>query len=291
LNAAPGDAATVDAAKNELSGAVANPTCSAAVMSPERCRETLETARQWLGWIALGKEEIEEAARRFQGFDTTGWPAWVAGRIAFRDRKYPEAARQYRAALDVWTRREPSLLSQRLGPQPILPRALADLGGAQLLARDTAAAIATLDNAIKADPAAARAYWLRARAKELAGQTAAAFTDYNMAARTALANAPEDVSGEGSVYRGILLYRRKEFSQAEDEFAAAATRGVPADLKADATAWRHLAAVASGACGSEREYLERSLATVSPYFPRDDARAAMTACPAGLSSTAGARAK
>src|SRR5690242_17735038 len=66
LNGAPGDAATVDAATNEISSALANPGCSATVMAPERCRQVLETARQWWGWIALERGDIDEAGRRFQ---------------------------------------------------------------------------------------------------------------------------------------------------------------------------------------------------------------------------------
>jgi len=49
-------------------------------------------------------------------------------------------------------------------------------------------------------------------------------------------------------------------------------------MKSDAAAWRHLAAVASGSCSASREYLERSLAAVSPDFPKDDARSALAAC-------------
>jgi hypothetical protein len=54
--------------------------------------------------------------------------------------------------------------------------------------------------------------------------------------------------------------------------------GIPADMRADAVAWRHMAAVAGGACSESLRLLGESLAAVSPYFPKTDARSAMASC-------------
>jgi Tfp pilus assembly protein PilF len=171
-------------------------------------------------------------------------------------------------------------LTARLAPQPDLGRALTELGGAQLLAGDSAGAILTLDAAIKADPSRARAFFLRARAREVSGQTEASVQDYSLASRTAFAAAKDLSSGEAHLYRGISLYRHKDYDRAEDEFSSALNFSIPADLRPDAVAWRHLAAVASGACAASRAKLAEALTAVSPYFPKNEAAAALSACPA-----------
>jgi len=57
---------------------------------------------------------------------------------------------------------------------------------------------------------------------------------------------------------------------------------IPSTLRPDASAWRHFSAVASGFCGASRRYLEQSLPSVSPYFPKAEAEAMAAGCPAGL---------
>jgi tetratricopeptide (TPR) repeat protein len=149
-----------------------------------------------------------------------------------------------------------------------------------------------LDAALKADPSLARAAYLRARVDELAGNTAQAMTEYNLASRTAFANAKELASGEAHLYRGILMYRRKDYGHAEDEFASALNFDISLALRPDAVAWRHMAAVASGSCTLSRKFLEESLAQVSPYFPKAEARAVAATCPltgAGASASLGIR--
>jgi hypothetical protein len=66
---------------------------------------------------------------------------------------------------------------------------------------------------------------------------------------------------------------------------------IPDNLRSDAAAWRHLAAVAGGSCAAEREYLESSLAAVSPYFPKQEARAAAASCASSGAPGAGNSAK
>ncbi|MGA3017011.1 MAG: single-stranded DNA-binding protein [Bryobacteraceae bacterium] len=238
------------------------------------------TERLWLGWIAWRSGDLDQAARRFAGQDETGWPAWAAGLQAFREARYHEAAADYAQAVDAWTRarRDPSpALMTRLAPPADLPQALTDLGGAQLLSGDLAAAVSTLNTALEAGPDA-RAFYYRARAHELAGQAEASLADYNLAGRAAFASAQELSTGEAHLYRGILLYRRKDFLRAEDEFTSALNLDIPEALRPDASAWRHLSAVAAGFCASSRESLARSLSAVSPFFPKDEARTLAAGC-------------
>jgi tetratricopeptide (TPR) repeat protein len=272
------DDAGLDRAQAQLAGFAENPVCTSSMISPTFCDQVVRTGRQWLGWIAWRHEHVDEAAQYFAGSAGTGWPEWVAGRKAFLAHRYQEAANLYQQAIDL-QKPEPASLTARLAPRPDVTTELADLGGAQLLAGNRAAAIASLDAAVKADPSNARALYLRARGKELGRQMDSALADYNLASRAAFASSKELASGEAHLYRGILFYRRKDYSHAEDEFASALNFEISAGLRADATAWRHLAAVTSGSCAASRQYLERSLSSVSPYFPTDEARHAMAACP------------
>lgn len=272
---------TLEVAEKDIDSALANPLCTTALMTATTCAADLETAREWLGWIDLRSGNLVAAAREFGQSSNTAWQQWVAGRRAFENRNYREAAADGKRAVGEWDRQHslaaPSF-NDRLQPQPDLGPALADLGGAQLLAGDTAGAIATLDRAAKTPTIEARAYYFRARAKELAGQAEAAIADYTLASRTAFAGSQDLASGEAHLYRGIAYYRRKQFQRAEDEFASALNFSIPAALRPDAEAWRYLAAVASGSCEASRESLASVMGRVSPYFPRNEASAAMAAC-------------
>jgi tetratricopeptide (TPR) repeat protein len=229
----------------------------------------------------LRRDNLEGAVRELAGAERSGWTAWAAGRKAFRNRDYKEAAKQYRSAVETWEAQQRAAvrtLAERLGPKPDLPAAYTDLGGAQLLAGELTAAIDTLGKVTDA-----RSLFLRARARELAGQTGAALNDYNMASRTAFAAANELASGEAHLYRGIMHYRRKDFARAETEFASALNFEIPEALRADASAWRHMAAVAAGSCEASPANLDRALVLTSPFFPKDEARTLVASCP--ISST------
>lgn len=272
------DDASLDRAQTQLAALTQTAVCSPSpVMTAVSCTDILHTGHLWLGWMILRHGLLDVAARYFAGSAGTGWPEWVEGRKAFQAHKYAEAAGLYRRAIDL-QKQEPTSMLGRLGPRADLPAELTDLGGALLLAGNLTAAIATLDQAVKSNPSEAQALYLRARAEELSRQTDRALGDYNLASRAAFANAKELASGEAHLYRGILFYRRKDYSRAEEEFASALNFEISPELRGDATAWRHLAAVSSGSCAAERQYLERSLATVTPYFPMDEARAAIAAC-------------
>jgi tetratricopeptide (TPR) repeat protein len=275
------DEAGTDRAKQTLASALSARTCSSTIMPAALCGSLLEVGKEWLGWIALQRGEIYDAAVQLAGANESGWSQWSEGKRAFRDRNYAEAMSQYRKAIAIWEparHREPSSLVSRLRPTPDLAKAYADLGGAELLAGDRAAAIASLNQAAKEDPADARSMYLRARAKELSGQMEAALADYNLASRNAFAAAKELASGDAHLYRGILMFRRKDFARAEDEFGSALNFEISPSLRSDAVAWRHMAAVATGSCDSSRQLLERALETVTPYFPKEEARTLVSSC-------------
>jgi tetratricopeptide (TPR) repeat protein len=277
-NAAP---APFDAQEAQLAAAVDHPVCESVVMTPSSCQTAIQLGNLWLGWIALQRGDTSAATRWFSGAGFSGWPQWVEGQEAFRAGDYKKAALRYGEAVDVWRKAEHAQalpLVQRLSPRPDMAAIPADLGAAQLLAGDPRAALENLDAAVKADPSKARTIYLRARAKEAAGEADAALADYNLASRTAFAAGAGQSSGEAHLYQGILLYHRKDWPRAEDEFAAALNFDIPAAMKSDAAAWRHLAVVASGSCGASRGYLEKSLGAVSPDFPKDAARSALAAC-------------
>jgi tetratricopeptide (TPR) repeat protein len=269
--------APIDKIRTRISTAIASPNCSSTLMSTALCQASLDLGRRWLGWLALRRDDLIEAEQDF-AYAPSGWPQWVAGRRAYANGKYQEAATQYRNAVEIARRESPSTLVERLNPRPDLPAELIELGGAQILAGDTTSAITTLDQAVKVQPENARPLFLRARAKELAGRGDDALADYNLAARTAFAVAQNLASGEAHLYRGIMYYRRKDFSHAEDEFASSLNFEIPASFRADAVAWRHLAAVSGGACEASGPYLQQSLAAASPFFPKAEAHQLLANC-------------
>lgn len=284
------DGAALDQARREIAVTLDRPVCSEVLLPLAGCMALLNTGRLWLGWMALQQDDLEHAARELSGLTESGWPQWTAGKRAFRDRQYGEAAKRYGEAAEIWGGpQDGASLAARLGPGPDRAQALTDRGGAQLLSGDPAGAITTLDKAVKTSANPARSLFLRARAEELAGRSETALADYSLASRTALAHAEDLASGEAHLYRGILLYRRKDFAHAENEFASALNFDIRANLRPDAIAWRHMAAVAEGACATSREQLEQSLASVSPYFPKSEARALASTCPlTGPAVSAGA---
>jgi tetratricopeptide (TPR) repeat protein len=275
----PNDPAVQSAARQQIASALAAPVCVGTLMAVPACQSDLQLGRAWLGYLALNSDQLAEAAKYFTGLQESAWPDWVAGRQAFQAGNYPAAVNRYRGAVAIWQRSSDVSLRARFSPPKDLGLALTDLGGAQLLAGDATGAIATLDSAIKADPAHARSFFYRARAKEIAGRMDAAVADYGLAARTAFAGTVDLASGDAHLYRGIAAFRRKEFARAEDEFSSALNFSISPGLRADAVAWRHLAAVAAGNCEASRDLLAHDLAAVSPFFPKNEASALVASCP------------
>jgi tetratricopeptide (TPR) repeat protein len=233
--------------------------------------------------MALRIGNAAEAVADFSGAGDTGWLDWAQGLLAFQSGNYTQAAAHYGAAIDTWKalwNGPGRYFVRQMGPRPDVTTGLVDLGGAQMVAGNPQQAMKTLDEALKLDPAAARAYFLRARTREIAGHANEALADYNLAARAAFAASEDLVSGEAHLYRGILMFRRKDYARAEDEFSSALNFSIGGALRPDAEAWRQLAAVASGSCVTARQTLERSLPAVSPFFPKQEARAIAAACSA-----------
>lgn len=269
------------ATSTALEKAIQSQSCPGGWVSPADCQTFQQVGRQWLGWVALQDNRLDEAAR----YLTTGaWSDWIIGREDFQQHNFLQAAARYQSAIEDWERlaSEPApLLADRLAPPADLAAALADLGGAELLAGKPAAAITALDRSVRIQPRLSWAYYVRARAKDASGQQDAALADYNLASRTAFAAGGDTTSGEAHLYRGVLLYQRKDYTRAENEFASALNSEIQSKLRPDAEAWLHLAAVASGGCAASREELQRSLATASPFFPTGEARGRIAACAAG----------
>jgi tetratricopeptide (TPR) repeat protein len=273
-------------ASNQISAAVEPAVCPSLVLPPSLCQSLFQVGHEWLAWIALQRGDLIEARRDASSVPESSWARWIAGQKAFHDRDYQQAGAQYQQAVSLWTRNLPDSANivERLEPQPDLPLVWMKLGQAQLLAGNLQAAVTSLDtvlktSATKANPALARAIYYRARAEELQGQTDPALADYALASRTAFANAENLKSGEAHLYRGILFFRRKDYARAEDEFSSALNFAISPDLLPDAEAWRHMAAVAGGACGASRQFLEDSLTRVSPLFPKQEARKIAAVCP------------
>ncbi|MEO8373086.1 MAG: hypothetical protein ABI806_28125 [Candidatus Solibacter sp.] len=280
LQGSTGSEATA-AASREISTALNPAVCNSNLMPAATCTQVLAAGSEWLGWIALRDGRVDEAARLLAPVPDSSWRKWAEGRREFEAARYPAASTQYVAAIEQWKRTwngEGPTFRQALGPRPALPIALADYGAARMLAGDLEGAIVTLNASLQADPKNAHALFLRARAKELSGKQEEALADYNLASRNAFAEARDLASGEAHLYRGVVLMRRREFARAEEEFASALTFEMTGSLRPDAQAWRHFAAVLQGGCGPARDSLTQALATVSPFFPRDEARAAAAAC-------------
>jgi hypothetical protein len=268
--------------RREVAAALDPTVCPSSVMSTSLCQSLTGIGHEWLGWIALQNDDLWEARKEFSLAPQGPWQLWTAGRQAFRDRNYQAASSSYQKAMNLWAHAQengPTSLPVRISPQPDMPLAWTQLGAAQMLSGNPVEAISSLDSAIKAKPNLARAIFYRARAEELAGRAEAALNDYNLASRTAFANAQDLMSGEAHLYRGIAYFRRKDFAHAEDEFSSALNFGIPPEIEGDARAWRYMAAVAGGACGASRRSLEDALTHASAFFPKQEARSLAATCP------------
>jgi tetratricopeptide (TPR) repeat protein len=250
-------------------------SCPESALAPEACPLLTEAGRMWLGVHSLEEGNIEKAARLLT---VGGWSHWTAGKRAFAARRYAEAAGLYRLAVEAWKNSGPMSAGTLLEPAPVLAAALAETGEAEWLAGDARRATTTFSAALRLDDGLARVWFLRGLAREASGAREDALRDFSIASRTALARSHDGQTGEGHYYRGVLLYRRGDFTGAEDEFSIALLSGVPAPARSDASAWRHMAAVAGGACESSLHALDRALDSVSPLFPRGEAGSARNSC-------------
>lgn len=271
--------------------ALATRSCPDELLSPRVCQEVIALARLWLGWTLLEEGKLADATVHLLRFPELGWADWSAGRQALEWGRARDAADRIGQAVERWTaaRKYPRGGTLRLlAPKPDLPRALAELGMARYLAGDFAGAVQSLDAAVKQRPWDARSIFTRGLARDALGQTEAALADYQLASRTAFANPGlSSASAQAHLYRGVWHFRRGAWTRAEDEFAGALNARPEPALRADIAAWRHLSAVAGGACESSAAELGRALSDVSGLFPREEAQARLAACarpPATISS-------
>ena len=259
----------------DLEGAVSRPECAASDMPVSRCQELAEIGKLWLGWIAGREGRLADAAHWFEGAGETGWAEWMEGRQRMESREFARAVAAFGVAAKKFAWERSGLVSA-IGPRTDVGDALFRLGMAEYEVKDYGAAIASFDRAVKAHPENARAFFLLGRAKEMTGQNGVA--DFDLASRTAFANvnAP-GASGQAHLYKGVALYRRKDYPRAEQEFASALNFDAGA-AQEDAAAWRHLAGVAGGSCGPSAALLAQSLGQASDYFPREEAESLLHGC-------------
>jgi len=261
---------------HDLEEAVGYAECSATVMPAVKCQTLVGVGRLWLGWIAGREGRLADAAQWFAPFPDSGWPALIAGRQAMAQHQYAKAVASFQQAVDRFAQSPAAGFSAAISPRPDRADALFRLGSARFETQEYPLAIKNLDEAIKLRPENARAMFVRARAKEKLGQSGVA--DFELASRTAFANvnAP-GAGGQAHMYRGVALYRKKDYGRAEQEFSSALNFD-SGPARDDAVAWRHMAAVAGGACGASATLLEQSEGGTSSYFPKDEAEMLVKRC-------------
>ena len=71
-------------------------------MPARLCQELVGMARGWQGWLALRQKNYSEAVRNFDAAPAPAWSAWAAGRRAFDQRNYSQAADFYQKAVSAW---------------------------------------------------------------------------------------------------------------------------------------------------------------------------------------------
>ena len=233
----------------------------------------LETGRQWLGWIALRDGALDDAARvlsgvrRFRLEPVGAGPPQFRGGLATRD-----AVTSYTRAIEMW-----GSASGRSPPSPRTRSASQHAGRRSPISAapncwpaTCAAAIRTLDIVHQGRPSHAHAHSSCGRAPselsrpERRGACRLQPRQPDRLRRRAgsgqrrgpsLPRHPA-LSPEGFRARRGRILQRAEFRESRRR------------CRQDAAAWRHLSAVAGGSCASAREFLEGSLARVSPFFPK-----------------------
>lgn len=214
------------------------------VITADFCKTLTDTARLWLGWDAFRKDNLREADVMFLGAPESGWSLWLSGRQALETRQAPDALSLLQKTLARWTDAGTRGLAELLGPKPELGRLYLDLGLAQYLMGDYAAAINSFDESARQSPRN-HALYARARTKDALGLRQAALADYELLGANAAGEPSESAAG---YYRGIVLFQRKDYKKAELEFASALAAPEGEIRRAEIAGWRNLAATADGKC-------------------------------------------
>jgi tetratricopeptide (TPR) repeat protein len=246
------------------------------LMTSSECERYVGLARQWLGWIRFQQGRLHDAADLFAPFPSSHWRQRAAGLRALEGRLYAEAARWLEQAMAA---SGGAGVLGVLAPAPDKARTVYELALARYLAGDASAALKAAEAAVKDNPKNAQALFLRGRAHESLGNAKQALADYELASRTAFANVDVQYeSGHAHYYRGVALFRRKDFGRAESAFTSALNFEPAEASKPDVTAWRHMAAVAQGSCQGSANELADAIGRTSPLFPSNEARELLRGC-------------
>ena len=268
----------------ELAAALEQPQYTSDFMLSSKCQDLIDVGRLWRGWIAWKDGRRADAVAVFRTLPEFGWAGLASGEQAMATGHPTQAVMALGSLVALWQRPHAGLV-WTLGPRPDLMDAEYKLGSAQYAAGQYREAVATLDGVVRQRPTDARLIFARGRAKEALGEAEAAGADYLLASRIALAS---DDTADGHLYRGIWLYRRKDYTEAENEFAAAMNSAPHPAPSADIRAWWRMAAVAGGACQASAGQLETALETVSAFFPKNDGEALVSRCRDRRASSQGA---
>lgn len=267
----------------ELETAVATPNCGPnPAMGAGFCLALVDTAKTWLGWFAYRKDDLEQSIRFFDAVKGSIWNLWASGRQAQRENRLPEAVALFDRTFKAWLVATESLNPDvvfLLGPKLDLPSIHFQIARAEYALKRYDSAIANLDVAIKSAPTNSYAIFLRARAKDALHLDPPALADYALAATTA--RSTNDASwayGDAYFHRAVILYRRKEYALAENEFTRALEAKVADVVPADLIAWRTLSAVAGGKCKEMGDVLESALRAATAGFPKAEADALLFDC-------------
>jgi tetratricopeptide (TPR) repeat protein len=272
-----GEEPDLENAARNFEALVARPHCPGTlVMSISECERYVNLGRVWLGWIRLRQGRMAESEAVLQKAPMTLWHQRVAGLNAFDRGRYPEAVWRFERA---YAAAPQTGIIGLLTPEADRPRMHYEFALARAFAGEPAKALDAVNEAVKGDPKNAQALFLRARLRELAGQSRDAQADYELASRTAFANVERPFeSGYAHYYRGVSLFRRKNFERAENEFSSALNFEIAEIAKTDVQAWRSMAAVAGGACDAAASELRAKLPQASPLFPAREAEEFLAQC-------------
>ena len=78
LEAGAEDGGTSD----DMAVGAARNTCSRELMTAELCQAVFRSGREWLGWMALRHDGVEEAARYLADQPDSFWTHWAKGKRA-----------------------------------------------------------------------------------------------------------------------------------------------------------------------------------------------------------------
>jgi tetratricopeptide (TPR) repeat protein len=278
----------------DLAAVVAERSCAPTpVIGARFCNSLIDTARTWLGWLSYQKNDFEEAARVFEPLAQANpprpWMLWVSALQAEREKHLELAAALYEKTLAVWSAAENSPAPDTvtlLGPKLDAASIHFQLALTDYARQRYDPAITQLDAAIKGSPKNSYAIFLRARSKEALHLDIAAMEDYVLAAKTARANNESGWNvGLASYYRGLLLYRAKDYSHAEAEFSNALSGKLGEVPQPDVTAWWRLAGISARGCDGPLDPLESALKAASNQFPKAQANAILFGCRMKQSTT------